>query len=101
MKSNSFRKIKRSIVAYLRTHFIKQGALREIEVDFDLSPHPSPHGDTQASKSTLADKELMSVSSSALPQTASVSPQAFTASASAHAPASANLGPRTTGSREK
>jgi site-specific DNA recombinase len=69
-----------------------------------VSPHPSPQGEALQSEKTLQNNRLMVVLPSPRPPTASVSPQGFTASASTHAPASANLGrlvPRTTGSRGK
>ena len=43
------------------------------------SPPPSPQGEPQAFANTLRPKELKPVSASALPPTASVSPQGFTA----------------------
>jgi hypothetical protein len=54
---------------------------------WSLSPHPSPQGEPQVSENTLQEKELKSVCSSALPPTASVFPQGFTALRLAHASA--------------
>jgi hypothetical protein len=80
-------------VRLLRTHFNTKSVLNEAEdSSWSISPHPSPQGEPLTSESTLREKELAPVASSALPPTTSVAAQRFTASASTHVPAPANLG---------
>jgi hypothetical protein len=100
-----------SIVEYLRTYFNSKSVLNEVEdMEWSLSPHPSPQGEPLVCESTLQEKELAPVLSSALPPTASVSDKVGSRpSASTHVPASGKpkrrspsvtLGSLPTGSRE-
>jgi hypothetical protein len=85
-----------SLAEQLRTYYAAK------VLNDKVSPHPSPHGEALHNEMTLQGNRLKLVFSSPRPPTTSVSPQGFTASASAHAPASANLGSlgsRPTGSR--
>ena len=82
-----------SLLYQLRTHF-------ETSVDKWVSPHPSPQGEPLACESTLQQKELAPVTLSALPPTSSVAAQRFTASASTHVPAPANLDTVASGSHD-